>query len=277
MMRANLKPPGKCIFCGRGGLTKEHMWADWLRNYIPRAMLEHVIGDIAIFPEKHELRSLKHREGDPHSRKIRCVCRDCNNGWMSQLQEDAKPFLLPALTGKQTILLRKGQLTLSAWIAMMVMVAEYANRDKVAIPTSDRRWLLTKRQPPSHWRIWIGSHVRTHYPLFMHHVLSFSPTEQKFESLTSETPAVLNTQTSTICLGEHLLIHVMSSAPLRSILHRWHLPPGIELAMSQIWPVRDRAVMWPNGIALADGDISALAQQFVLAANAIVQRGLSIV
>ena len=32
------KPPGRCIFCGKVGLTKEHMWADWLRSYIPREL-----------------------------------------------------------------------------------------------------------------------------------------------------------------------------------------------------------------------------------------------
>src|SRR5258706_8629356 len=116
--RTNLRPPGKCIFCDQGGLSKEHMWADWLRDYIPRAMLEHIIGEVAIFPDKREL-TRKRRAGDPHSRKIRCVCEECNNEWMSQLQEDAKPFLLPMLTGIHTSLRRKGQTTLAAWVAMM--------------------------------------------------------------------------------------------------------------------------------------------------------------
>src|SRR5262249_12745786 len=27
-------PPGKCIFCGGGGLSKEHVWSEWTHTYI---------------------------------------------------------------------------------------------------------------------------------------------------------------------------------------------------------------------------------------------------
>jgi hypothetical protein len=272
--RTNLRPPGKCIFCDRGGdLSKEHMWADWLRNYIPRTMLEHVIDDVAIFSDKQEV-TRKHRTGDPHSRRIRCVCEKCNNEWMGQLQEDAKPFLLPMLVGTQTSLRKKGQTTLAAWIAMMVMVAEYVDRDKIAIPSSDRQWMYTKHQPPSHWRIWIGEHARKSHPLFVHNVLSCA-TEKEFQRSESKTATVFNMQTSTICLGEHLLIHVMSSPAVRSILRRWRLLPDIEPAMCQIWPIRNTAVAWPLRLAVTDTGINALAEQFVNAANAILRQRMS--
>jgi uncharacterized protein (DUF983 family) len=246
------------------------MWADWLQNYIPRTMLEHVIGEIAIFPDKKEV-TRKLRSGDPHSRKIRCVCENCNNEWMSQLQEDAKSFLLPMLTGSQTFLRRKGQKTIAAWVAMMVMVAEYVDRDKIAIPSSDRKWLYTRRQPPSHWRIWIVEHAQRSHPLFVHNVLS-CVTEEEFQRSESKAAAVFNTQTSTICLGKHLLIHIMSSPTVWSILRRWRLPPDIEPAMCQIWPIRNSIVAWPQRLAVTDSGISALAEQFVNAANAVVRR-----
>ena len=31
-----IKKPGRCIFCNGRGLSKEHMWPDWLKAYIPR-------------------------------------------------------------------------------------------------------------------------------------------------------------------------------------------------------------------------------------------------
>lgn len=245
------------------------MWADWLRNYIQRTMQEHTIGDVTIFPTKLE-ETVKRRTGDPHSRRIKCVCRPCNNEWMGKLQEDTKRFLLPMLTGRETVLRKNGQTALASWITMMVMVAEHIDLDKIAVSAADRRWFYANRRPPSHWRIWIGKHRRENYPLFVHNVLSCA-TEEKFERSSSSSTAELNTQTSTICLGKHLLIHVMSSPTARSILRRWKLPPDIAPAMSQIWPIRNSVVAWPSRLALTDSGIDALAQQFVIAANNVLK------
>ena len=86
---ASLKPPGRCIFCG---VTQEHMWANWLRSYIPRELTRHATSVEKVHPRNTE-QNIQTRTGDPHSRRIKCVCRACNNGWMSRLQENAKPFL----------------------------------------------------------------------------------------------------------------------------------------------------------------------------------------
>ena len=98
--RSNLRPPGRCIFCGGGGLSKEHMWADWLHAYIPRIAPEHRTRSTLIHLENQEI-STQRRAGDPHSRRIRCVCGPCNNGWMSALQEKTKPFMVPMLKVKE--------------------------------------------------------------------------------------------------------------------------------------------------------------------------------
>jgi hypothetical protein len=136
------KPRRVCIFCGRPGLTKEHMWADWLRNYIPRERQEHRVGSTNISLAQHEdsvQDRIERRSGDPHSRRIRCVCRECNNGWMSQLQEAAKPFLVPMLTGQKVALYESGKTTLASWAAMFVMVAEQVDQTKVAISAVERQ------------------------------------------------------------------------------------------------------------------------------------------
>lgn len=262
--RANLRPPGKCIFCDSFGVTKEHMWADWLRNYVPREMAEHHIASAFVFPNREEEEVVR-RNGDPHSRKIKCVCGSCNNGWMSKLQEAVKPFLVPMLMGENVSLHRKGQTKLAAWTAMMVMVAEYADRDFIAVSPKDRHWLLTNLYPPSHWRIWIGRHSRETYPLFSHRVLTLIKLEP---GGTPKGPIDgANTQTSTICLGKHLIIHVMSSRIGRDLIRRWPLPPKILPLMTQIWPIRTGTVAWPRMRALCDREINLLADQFLSVAD----------
>jgi len=264
------KPPGRCIFCDSLGVTKEHMWADWLRDYIPREMSSH-----ATSFEKIHLRStarmFQRRTGDPHSRRIKCVCRDCNNIWMSQLQESAKPYLVPMLTGDTVRLQRNGLTTLAAWTTMMVMVSEHLNEEMVAISLAERQRFKANKRAPSHWRIWIGRHAAVHHPLFTHNIASFAP-EQEIERLGIEGAIPSNTQTSTILLGKHLLIHVMSSTVARHIIRRWRLPAFLAPGLTQIWPVVATPVSWPpTGGIFLDSAINTLAQEFASKAGLLGQ------
>jgi hypothetical protein len=265
---------GTCIFCGSLGLSHEHIWPDWLRNYIPRTMNEHRTMSAEVYLYKEET-SLQRRTGDPHSRRIYCVCGSCNSGWMSRLQEQARPFLVPMLTGEKTSFHRRGQTTLASWIAMTIMVAEHVDRKMVGIPSSDRVWLREHQKVPSHWRIWIGRHHREQHPMFTHRVLPFAPKE-KNEGLPRPFSSNPNTQTSTICLGEHLLIHVMSSIVARGIIRRWKLPAAVNAGLIQIWPIKNSPVFWPPETVLADAGIDFMADDFFKKAAAVARDTYSV-
>ncbi len=265
------KPPGRCIFCGSHGLTKEHIWADWLRAYIPRIMLQHRIRSTLVFPDRFE-ESLKRQTGDPHSRRVRRVCGSCNNGWMSSLQVKARRFLVPMLKGDDTSFYKNGQTSLAAWVAMSVMVAEFLEPDKVAITAEERAWFMKNHRTPSHWRIWIGRYERSYSVCrWFHRVVPLAKNES--EGLTDDfSVPIPNTQTSTILLGEYLVIHVMSSPIGRGIVKRWSHLPHIAPMMRQIWPVRDRVVGWPPPGVLSDADVEAMAEHFFSASDTVVRR-----
>jgi hypothetical protein len=190
---------------------------------------------------------------------------------MSRLQETAKPFLVPMLVGHSTSLHRRGQAVVAAWSAMMVMVAEHVHQEMVAIPLSERAYLRDHLVAP-HWRIWIGRHSRRDHPLFTHRTLTFTALKEEFERLRGSTAHIdSNTQTSTICLGEHLLIHVMSSEVAWNIIRRWNLPPQIGADLTQIWPVKTGNVSWPPSRALTDAGISLIANEFFDKATALIR------
>ena len=88
-----------------------------------------------------------------------------------------------------------------------------------------------------------------------------SLTEEKPEIIATEAIHGSNTQTSTILLGEHLIIHIMSSLIARRIIRLWKLPPKLAPLMSQIWPIKNPRVTWPPKNALTDADIELLANQ----------------
>jgi hypothetical protein len=53
-----------------------------------------------------------HRKGDARSQKLKVVCKACNSGWMSELQDRTKPVLLPLLTRQRKATRRGGISTL---------------------------------------------------------------------------------------------------------------------------------------------------------------------
>jgi hypothetical protein len=257
------KEPGRCIFCGGLGLTKEHLWADWLRRYLPRQMPRHTTRGAFVHPHLEDQIAIERRSGDFYSRRVRCVCATCNNGWMSRLQSSAKPFLIPFLTGQPTSLNKRERRIISAWIAMMVMVGEYATKEFIAIPERDRLYLRREQKPPSHWRIWIGAHNCQEFPLYSHNVLSLA--KEKIEGAPDDFVPPPNTQTTTICLGDYLVIYVMSSIIAREYVRRWVLPPQIGRGMLQIWPIGIRSggdVRWAPFPRLTDKGLALLANHF---------------
>jgi hypothetical protein len=161
--RANLKPPGKCAFCGAGHLTREHVWADWLKPYVPRT-LTHTSqavsrSAISMFSD-HRIHSqgkgILTGPGDPHSKRLRIVCGTCNSGWMSQLQEQAKPLLIQLIAGNWPNLSPHDQRVLAAWATMFTMVVEFADLNTLVTPFSQRDEFRQTRVPPKGWAVWIG-------------------------------------------------------------------------------------------------------------------------
>jgi hypothetical protein len=137
-----------CIFCGGTGLSKEHIWPDWMRGYIPRAnhskVAWHGVGkhpDPQRFDKPEWSLGALARPGDTGSKRLRCVWKTCNNGWMSGLQTLNKPLLTSLLQGHwpANSFSAADLERLSAWITMFTMVVEFADPDTSVISEADRQ------------------------------------------------------------------------------------------------------------------------------------------
>ena len=91
-----------CGFCGQAGVTKEHLWPDWLRKVILDSRAsggqKHFHAEIERGGKASQYKnpSLEQRVGMP--------CGACNSGWMSALENDVKAFVLAP--ERQTLLSR---------------------------------------------------------------------------------------------------------------------------------------------------------------------------
>src|SRR5262245_55554065 len=84
-----IQRPSLCIFCNeRKANTREHPWPKWL--------LECLRGQ-----QPGRTTAWLGKERAPQSfggeLRIKCVCRPCNEGWLSDLENRVKQLLIPLL------------------------------------------------------------------------------------------------------------------------------------------------------------------------------------
>jgi hypothetical protein len=251
------RPQRYCIFCGKPGLTHEHVWADWLKKYVPKDMTEHTEHFAVVGPTHSEPRRKK-VSGDLQSRRLRVVCANCNSGWMSRLQAAVKPYLLPMILGEVTAFDVKGQDILSSWITMFVIVAEHFNTDTVTTTQQLRStFMSTGRAPAENWKIWIGDFERKNWKgQLVHFAVPLSSPDIDPETMANGLPRP-NTQTMTFVVGR-LIVHVASS--VTDIFENLRLARADLLA--QICPVSRNTIGWPPKNRVSDRDADFIASHF---------------
>jgi hypothetical protein len=152
-----ISEPRECIFCNiRRTLTREHIWPAWVRGLIPREPIppkgraDHkTTFETAPGLGRFDQGKLA-RAGELGDQKLKVVCKPCNNEWMSQLQEVAKPILTPRITGDWSATLsRDEQKILASWATMFTMVLEFAHPKTISISQAARsHFRLTREHDP---------------------------------------------------------------------------------------------------------------------------------
>lgn len=258
------KPPytkgrGECIFCGGGPPTREHIWAEWLKAYIPR-QLEYSETESSIDYKTHVETTKKQQPGDPHSLRVKVVCNRCNSGWMGTAQERVQPHLVPLVTGNTSEVNRYAQTVLSMWAAMAIMVGEFRERAHAIIPAEERRYLMDYRKAPPHWRIWIGDYERDKWRSRWFHNTLLVQTPEHVPEGADDGVSRPNTQTTTLVVGR-LYIHAMSSS-VPNLVDRFVFVGSGTPKLRQIWPIIDDKMDWPPALAITNGEAHSIATAF---------------
>ncbi len=107
--------------------------------------------------------------------------------------------------------------------------------------------------------------------MYFHRGLFLVTTEEEAERIQRNKFNPSNTQTTTICLGEHLLVHAISSSAAPDVIRRWKMPPEFLDGLVEIWPVRRGIAAWPPRRTFNDLGIETLANDFYEKAIATVR------
>ena len=229
----------RCIFCGaRPPLTYEHVFGDWLRR------LDHTGEGV------HEI--LPGDSGEPivqrgrgiFTRKLKIVCGTCNHGWMSGIEEAAKPLLVRMFGSQSPISLSADdQLALARWAFKTAVVARYV-ADRSTFPTAHRREFGRTNNPPQNAQIWIGAasvpNTSTYGELLA---------ETKYEPVELTAPGPDGSATVAPAYRSELRLYnvvfvvmgYVADVPLARID-----PSGaLGQALTSLWPTAGHGISWP--------------------------------
>jgi hypothetical protein len=142
-----------CIFCGNPKLSREHIYS--------RAWIERLVPDA----ESHTNWLSRDFEGDPVATwasseadvVVRCVCRECNSGWMNDLDRTAEPIVNELARGENRVRVEGGALQVFAtWAVKMALVMECALTPMV-LAQETRQHFSRERKPPPEFRVWVAT------------------------------------------------------------------------------------------------------------------------
>jgi hypothetical protein len=246
-------------------MTDEHIWGDWTKAYVPRISNKHDFAEVRIAtPGTHDPPEVRIKAGDPLNSTVRVVCAACNSGWLSQIQERAKPFLIPLFEGKATILDVETQAAISTWISMATMTSEYISRKvkRVGVAQTERDRFMREQVPHPDWRIWIGNYAGTGWNRQWAHAAFPILNTENLPSIAPDDAWLPNVHTTTFKVGA-LYVSVMGG-DYATIIRGWdwRTAPRARTLLRQIWPFGRRNTIWPVG-DMTDADAEDFATAFL--------------
>ncbi|MBX9469440.1 MAG: hypothetical protein KL839_16980 [Rhizobium sp.] len=144
-----------CIFCGAvGGLSREHVLPKWLQLNVGGSLEGTFTGIRSSFIGER----LDERKFSGGNFTLKRICTNCNNGWMSQL-EDRFALVLPKLESfmRPSQLSKTERHTVSMWIVKTGIVAHLSANYRRILPESFPAKLQCGRVIPRGVKVFCGT------------------------------------------------------------------------------------------------------------------------
>jgi hypothetical protein len=229
------------MFCGAGALTREDAWPRWLVerfNAHERVVVEAERGG----------QSLGRWRQAGHHTKVKFVCAPCNNGWMSVLENEAKPLIESLLDHRTSELSARHQHTLARWAVKSAMVFEAlrGNRAWFYEPT-ERAAVRLGAVPAGFTKVWLGQCVDLPSIHCIGSDMSDTP-----DPIAASAKGYVTTLAFGILAIQVLTVRLSAGAPQVTRITTDLRPGPWEETVLQVWPPTENA-QWPLALGL-DGE-----------------------
>jgi hypothetical protein len=254
-------PARKCIFCGNGNLSGEHLFSEWTQKLIPltaerwtnHAFTAKSDGDknVYITPVIRKI------EGDIGSKKIRVVCKACNEGWMNTIEERARQVLSSLIMGEPHTLTAEELETIGTWLVLKTIVGEYFDPGFLGINSKVHKWFYENRTIPDHFRLLIAHYTGTEHPRLYRHSNFNLRFADDLPYSTSWEPTHWG-QCSTFIIGQILLQSIsFDPCPNFVVVQNYEYGVAVRYALHQFFPSKGK-VEFPTTPSVGDDQVSAV-------------------
>ncbi len=178
----------------------------------------------------------------------------CNNGWMSSVESDAKPLLLPLIKGEAFLLSKADVATISKWIALKIIISEHENPKNQVTPREDREKFMRDGVVPSYFDIRIANHSCTSQVGFFRKTWTILVARGESPPKPREEFPVKNIQDVHFIIGSLLVVGGASRSNIR-IGEMFNVVPD---ALPRIWPLPEGRLSWPPQRVLVNPQIQML-------------------
>jgi len=270
--RSGYRPP-VCIFCTAPPDSLEHILPVWTQEIIPplpeatfseygRADGHYIAEDLT-----ESLVSNRERGFDVAHLRVGVVSTDCNTGWMSQLEDAAKPVLSSLIRGEPRLLSARDQMTISTWMTLRAMVSEMLWPDRACTTQPDRHQFRAQQQPFQNSKVWLAYYPGDRNAKAVHRYATA-------HTATKGAPRQVVAHCITLRIGALVAIYLYSVVPA---LNTFYFEPPLAAFVSRIFPLPVDRLDWPeavnpipdvqifNGVRKAFKEANEAAQQAALA------------
>lgn len=152
VMTTVLRELDRCLFCDGTDMTEEHLIADWAhRAFARKRKPDSSLRGAFVGPGR-----LRLDDGDATA-TAKVICRECNNQWLSQIDNDAAKVLRPLIRGEREVALdRAAQDAVAAWIYKTALIFDAAEHGHDGPLASLRPIFRASRKAGPGCVIWAG-------------------------------------------------------------------------------------------------------------------------
>jgi len=178
------------------------------------------------------------------------VVRSCNSGWLSEIQTDARPTLLPLFTKvKRRVVGLEAQHALVAWAYRAALLVGVKAGD-AAIPESDLHHFHRTREPPDSCEVVLVFSAHRGYTYLDQRLI-------RVQESGRPRPTAPNASATLVCVG-HVGFYVVRWDEVKPQTGLNRLYTTYRRSVATIWPP-DGPVLWPPQMALDHHQLDSLA------------------
>jgi hypothetical protein len=225
-----------CIFCDKPAGSKEHVWPHWILA-------------------RKDLGAFRMQRGDGPEIVLnktplitKAVCGKCNNGWMSDLEGEVQPILIPLFEDKPVSLDQSQQHILATWVTKMAFLLESTkgrNAKNAFYTKAEGLALKESRQIPQISSIWIGRLDGVHRAL--------TGTDFTRKSDLSAIRGIVTTLTNEHFVAQIVSLHLENPPTVPTQIPLQENPGEWDNTLTIIWPSKHAIVNWPPGASFTNG------------------------